>query len=116
MVIVHPLIRLALGVAALAGLVFSLNPTDIGGYFQSVDLSNFGLAALLYSGSYLARGVRWHILLSPLTVRSTRLDTTAINFVPGQLGTFELFFVAIFTATGMVRPEPGWPSASLSTV
>lgn len=90
MVIVHPLIRVALGLAVLAGLVFALNPQEIGEYFQSVDLSNFGFAALLYTGSYLARGLRWHVLLVSLPDRrgSTWVDTAAISTLGWSLNTF----------------------------
>ena len=92
--LLQPLVRAALGIGVLVGLLLAVGPSDVWGHLERVNLLWLALAAPLYAASLLVRGVRWHLLLRPLHPRSGWLATTAIstlgwslnNILPLRLG------------------------------
>ncbi len=90
----QPALRIPLGAALLTALLMASGPRALWAHFEGVEPYWLGLAVPLYAASLLVRGVRWWLLLQPLSPQGNWLDTTAIstlgwslnNVLPFRLG------------------------------
>ena len=68
-----------LGVAAIGGLVFVLNPAQVGRALSRFDLRLLPAIVVLFVAIYALQGMRWHYLLAEAGVRLSLRDSLLLN-------------------------------------
>lgn len=115
--LLQPLVRGALGIAVLTGLLIAAGPGEVWAHLGQANPWWLALATPLYAASLLVRGLRWHLLVRPLHPRGGWLDTTATstlgwslnNVLPLRLG--EIARLYLMSVRGNVRVASLLPSA-----
>jgi uncharacterized protein (TIRG00374 family) len=68
-----------LGLAAIGGLVFILDPSQVARAFRRFNVALVPMILVFYVGIYVLQGVRWHRLLNEAGVRLRARDSLLLN-------------------------------------